>query len=174
MIPDIDLIPTPKEPTPLVTIALGDSVARHMNARYYMLQLDALIQAAEKIGYVFTHQKRYEGLPQDVEAYLGSVVIIARGSALSPDDTSWDLCRAAARRRDDGYARVLIHELLHELGMNGLHFHVGPNGYDSKAIQDQEKEWAEACWLTPATSAEEASALADSIYEAMTSTTEHP
>lgn len=143
MIPETDLIPTSNNSASLITIELGDTVARHITARYYMLQLDALLKAAEKIGGVFTSESRSDALPPAVETYLGYAVLLAREIYSTPNEKPWMWGMFVEGRRGNGYAGVFVRELLHELGMNGLHLHVGPEGYDSKTIEAQEEAWAE-------------------------------
>lgn len=123
------------------TIAIADKVNRYVQARYYAIQLAALQKSVQKIGGDFVQQADSDYLPYKVEEHLALAVILARESYLLPKESPSERYRLAESRLDDGFAVILLREILSALGALGLRLRIRPEGYDWKALKEERLEW---------------------------------
>lgn len=68
-------------------------------------------------------------------------MILARESYLSPKESPEVHYHAAERRLKDGYAVILLRDILSALDALGLRFYVRPEGYDWEALRAERLEW---------------------------------
>ena len=125
----------------LSTMAIADKVNRYVQARYYAILLVALQKSVQKIGGAFVQRAHADYLPPDVEDHLALAVMLTRESYLWPKASPVEHYQTAERRLEDGYAVVLLREILSALDALGLRLHVRPEGYDWEALRAERLEW---------------------------------
>lgn len=142
------------EPLNLATMAIADKVNRFLQAHYYEIQLAALQKAAEEIGGAFVQRSHSDYIPPEVEEYFALAVMLAREDYLYPKESPYEHFLTAERRIKEGYAVMLLRDILAALSALGLHLRVRPEGYNLDALQTERMKWkATAYQVTPTSEA---------------------
>lgn len=121
----------------IATMPIADKVHRYANAKYYKALLDALQAAANEVGCDFALSSRDAAyIPEDIYEHLAFNLVLAREQYLRPAIGSIAHYENAESGMKDGYAHLLLRDVLSALSELGLKWRIRSiEYYDREGLQ---------------------------------------